>query len=310
MLCVAYAGAQGIPDYDAQIQRGNTELQAGSADHALASGETAIRISPERWEGYALAGGALLNLKRYEESADALSKAIERAPQSQQASLRDLRRQGLLAESAVAVSAKQPASAAISPAEIVAPQAAENNARAAGVQAQPAQTQAEREATGLGNAVWVDSTTGVMWARPWYYPANAKKGSWNFADSQTFCAGLRMLGYSNWRLPTVDEVQHIYLVSSKGWLWTRPQFSADYGIDYALKRGIWQPAAFTIAGDTFNGTRLLIWSSTPGDQSGEHAAVYFGKRYSVRDDLNAGVSLKGLTMRNAFQGYALCVRTQ
>jgi tetratricopeptide repeat protein len=74
-------------------------LQAGTADQALAAGEQAIKMDAGRWEGYALAGGALMNLKRYEEAADRLSSAIEHAPQDKQSGLRELRRQCFAAES-------------------------------------------------------------------------------------------------------------------------------------------------------------------------------------------------------------------
>jgi cyclophilin family peptidyl-prolyl cis-trans isomerase len=94
--------------YDTLIQQGKSQLD-GSAEQAAAAGKAAIKMSPERWEGYALVGGALMNLKRYEEAADTLSKAIERAPQSKQPTLRDLRRQCLLAESGSAAVANTPA---------------------------------------------------------------------------------------------------------------------------------------------------------------------------------------------------------
>ena len=117
-----------------------------------------------------------------------------------------------------------------------------------------------------------------------------------------------MLGYSNWRLPTLEEIQRVFPVSSKGWRWAAPEFDAAYGINQALKSGAWRPAAFTVNGDSFNGNRLLLWTSTPGDQPGEHAALYFGRRFSVNDEQKQGTSLKGTRTRNPFQGYALCVR--
>ncbi len=93
LIAVApYCGGQTAPGYDALITQGNALLQAGNADEALKSGEAAIKARADRWEGYSLAGGALLNLKRYEDAADALSKAIEKAPQSKQPALRALRR--------------------------------------------------------------------------------------------------------------------------------------------------------------------------------------------------------------------------
>jgi tetratricopeptide (TPR) repeat protein len=108
-LLLATAAAQTASEYDAMVQKGKTQLQAGSADLALASSEAAIKINADRWEGYALVGGALMNLKRYEEAADKFSKAIEKAPEAKQAALRDLRRQCLLAESGA--SPKEPAPA-------------------------------------------------------------------------------------------------------------------------------------------------------------------------------------------------------
>ena len=99
ILLIVSAVSQTASDYDGLVQKGKTQLQAGSADLALASGEVVIKINADRWEGYALAGGALMNLKRYEEGADRLSQAISRAPEAKQAALRDLRRQCLLAES-------------------------------------------------------------------------------------------------------------------------------------------------------------------------------------------------------------------
>ena len=100
LIAVAsYSGALAAPAYDALITQGNALLQAGNAEQALNLGEAAIRSRADRWEGYALAGGALMNLKRYEDAADALSKAIDRAPESKQLALRDRRRECLLAES-------------------------------------------------------------------------------------------------------------------------------------------------------------------------------------------------------------------
>jgi tetratricopeptide (TPR) repeat protein len=98
-LSVSCALAQTDSDYDALVQKGKAQLQAGSADGARSSAEEAIKMNASRWEGYALAGGALMNLKRYEEAADKLSEAIKRAPEAKQPGLRDLRRQCLLAES-------------------------------------------------------------------------------------------------------------------------------------------------------------------------------------------------------------------
>jgi hypothetical protein len=100
-LATAVLG-QAVPTYDTLIQQGKVQLQAGNNVQALSTAEQAIQIDVNRWEGYALAGGALMNLKRHEQAADRLSKAIDLAPQDKQTGLRDLRRQCLLAESGTA----------------------------------------------------------------------------------------------------------------------------------------------------------------------------------------------------------------
>jgi tetratricopeptide (TPR) repeat protein len=104
-LCVTAAFAQTGADYDALIQQGKSQLQAGNTSHALILGEQGIKSDPTRWEAYALSGGALMNLHRYEEAADELSDAIKHAPESKQAGLRDLRKQCVLAEAGAVVPA-------------------------------------------------------------------------------------------------------------------------------------------------------------------------------------------------------------
>jgi formylglycine-generating enzyme required for sulfatase activity len=121
--------------YDALIQEGNSQLQASSAEQAAASGKAAIKMSTERWEGYALVGGALMNLKRYEAAADTLTEAIKRAPESKQPALRDLRRQCLLAESgSLAVTNTVAPATTTSQAEIVLWKSIENSANLADFQ--------------------------------------------------------------------------------------------------------------------------------------------------------------------------------
>jgi tetratricopeptide (TPR) repeat protein len=114
-----HSAEQATSGYEALIQQGKSQLQAGSAEQAAASGNAAIKMSTERWEGYALVGGALMNLKRYDEAIDLLTKAIELAPQAKQAALRDLRRQSHVADSAVTKPTETGAAKATSQAEVV-----------------------------------------------------------------------------------------------------------------------------------------------------------------------------------------------
>ncbi len=105
------AAAQSAPNYDGLIQKGKAELQAGNNEQALATGERAIKLDPNRWKAYALAGGALMNLKRYEKAADDFSEALKRAPQDKQPALSNLRKQCLLAAAGVAQPNASPAAA-------------------------------------------------------------------------------------------------------------------------------------------------------------------------------------------------------
>lgn len=336
--------AQSNGEFDAQILQGDTALQSGRADAALSFGDAAIRMSPDRWDGYALSGRALLALRRYESAADALSRAIERAPAAVQPELRLLRRDSLLAEAgqpsqapaappvasapavaptppvapeppAVAAEAPPPPPAvppapAVAAAPAPAPPAAAPQAPATPVVAR----RGRRSRSPLQfynpdseDAAWTDSA-GLMWARPWYYPSS-EVGPFDFAEAKAVCAGLKLLGQQDWRLPTVEEVQRIYQVSSKAFRFSPPKFDPDYGLNEAMKHDAWRVRDFEVNGDSFNGNRVLIWSSTPGDRAGRHEAVYFGRAYSVDDNEKIGSSLHGTIRRSPFHAYALCVRT-
>ena len=51
---------------------------------------------------------------------------------------------------------------------------------------------------------WIDSNTRLMWAAK----DNGKDITWGKAIK--FCSNLRLAGYSDWRLPTIDELSSIY----------------------------------------------------------------------------------------------------
>lgn len=51
---------------------------------------------------------------------------------------------------------------------------------------------------------WVDPSTGLMWAGK----DNGKDVNWHMA--MNYCRDLRLTGYSDWRLPTIDELEGIY----------------------------------------------------------------------------------------------------
>lgn len=77
-------------------------------------------------------------------------------------------------------------------------QSADNASTTDGAQKQ-AQTQ-ETQARGY----WIDPSTGLMWAGK----DNGKDVSWK--NAVKYCRDLRLAGSSDWRLPTIDELQGIY----------------------------------------------------------------------------------------------------
>ena len=54
------------------------------------------------------------------------------------------------------------------------------------------------------NGYWVDPATGLIWAGK----DNGKKVNWQTAKK--YCLKLRLDGYSNWTLATIDELRGIY----------------------------------------------------------------------------------------------------
>ena len=281
-LCLALAlmagasnsSARAAPGgYDALITQGNALLQAGSDDQALNSGEAAIKIKADRWEGYALAGSALMHLKRYEDAADALSKAIDRAPESKQHALRDLRRQCLLAESGYPAAASTSVPATTSQAE--APSQLADTV---------ALLQNERKRL-VAKLTWTDPATNLMWAK---YSRPSEYSHATYMRATDYCAALRSLGYADWRLPAVAEFTRVY------------HFAAD-------------SATVQLDGELATNKDILrylgFWTSTPGDRDAEHVLVFEGKSVSSRDKDGAG-RVGGWVTGHPWNGAIVCVRDQ
>lgn len=51
---------------------------------------------------------------------------------------------------------------------------------------------------------WVDSSTGLMWAAK----DNGQNITWKKA--MRYCRNLQLAGYSDWKLPTIDQLHGIY----------------------------------------------------------------------------------------------------
>ena len=116
-------------------------------------------------------------------------------------------------------------------------------------------------------SVWTDPATGLMWTKQ----DNGSDVTWNQASA--YCANLRLGGNSDWRLPTIDELQGIYdsSVNSPGvWNDSNSVNWVDYRVKGNLRLSGWH------------------WSSSSGNASGEAWLFSFvnGMRYSYRPDVS------------------------
>jgi tetratricopeptide (TPR) repeat protein len=100
-LCLAFithmalAQHQSTSNYETLIQRANAQLQNGNNDQALASANAAIKLNAQRWEAYAISGGALKNLSRCDDAVKRFNRAAQLAPADKQSGIEDLKNQCL-----------------------------------------------------------------------------------------------------------------------------------------------------------------------------------------------------------------------
>lgn len=93
LLCwfgVTTSIGQATQDYDALIQQGKTQLQAGNNDAAGSMAAAAIKLNPDQWEAYALAGGVMINRKNCEAANHFLAAALKRAPAEKRTGIQNL----------------------------------------------------------------------------------------------------------------------------------------------------------------------------------------------------------------------------
>ncbi len=143
------------PDYDQLVAQAQADLKAGTAAQALTVSQKAIAAAPSRWEAYVVAGGALQTEQQYDEAAGDFSKALERAPEANQAEVRSLLEKCIRAES-TAQAAPAAATAASTPAAQPAPDTSVTPAMPTAQSPAPAQAlipqQAAQTATAPGPA--------------------------------------------------------------------------------------------------------------------------------------------------------------
>ena len=128
---------------------------------------------------------------------------------------------------------------------------------------------------------WVDSSTGLMWvARD-----NGKDLTWK--QAMKYCHDLRVIGYSDWRLASVGELEGIY--------------DKDANAPGRVGQGTGSPHTFHVKGNLFlTGNQ---WSSTQKIDDRGHPSGW-----AWRFDFNAGESFDGDEVTFHTNKRALCVR--
>ena len=127
-----------------------------------------------------------------------------------------------------------------------------------GIACQQARAQNQTPAN-VASAGWTDPDTGLTWTKS----DNGAYVNWNQAN--TYCTNLRLGGYTDWRLPTIDELQGIY----------------DPGIDIPGHASDGSEVTWHVKGNLkLSG---LEWSSTQNN-AGEVWNFYFdgGARYTAQ----------------------------
>ena len=109
---------------------------------------------------------------------------------------------------------------------------AEQEARDKAARAQMEQEEFERESAAReeregSRGVWTDTTTGLMWTKK----DNGTNITWQPATA--YCGNLQLDGHSDWRLPTIDELQGIYEKSVKGHLVVKGHLILTYWFEWS-----------------------------------------------------------------------------
>lgn len=129
---------------------------------------------------------------------------------------------------------------------------------------------------------WLDPSTGLMWAGK----DNGKDVSWKKA--MKYCRDLRLAGYSDWRLASIDELRGIY--------------DKDANAPGRAGPGKGRPFSFHVKGNLF--LTGYQWSSTQILDDRGHP---YG--YASRFDFNQGRVFNGDELWFYTAKRALCVRS-
>ncbi len=141
----------------------------------------------------------------------------------------------------------------------------------------------------VAGSTWTDPATGLIW------PTRDGGSYMTWQDAADYCHNLRLAGHSDWRLPSIDELQTIY---------DNPASQDDHQTGtFKRLEGKVLPHHHEDQGPHIKGGLELsgcdgplycwAWSSSRGSASGEMWDFYFhdGKRYSYHMDRRDGSAL-------------------
>ncbi len=148
----------------------------------------------------------------------------------------------------------------------------------AGAQSAPEGQGAAQDTQARG--FWTDPSTGLMWAGK----DNGKDVSWKKA--MNYCHDLRLAGYSDWRLASLEELKGIY--------------DKDANAPGRAGPGAGSPFTFHVKGNLF--LTGYQWSSTQKIIEGKPSG------YAWRFDFNEGREFGGDELWFSTAKRALCVR--
>lgn len=134
---------------------------------------------------------------------------------------------------------------------------------------------------------WVDPSNGLMWAAR----DNGRRGSWHKATK--YCHNLRLAGYSDWRLATIDELESLVNLSA-------------YATEYVGSSDILHRNGDLQVSGGLQLTYGRQWSSTPVIEANGHPSgsgfwsFWFdeGRRWKGFEDWAEGDTMNALCVRD------------
>src|SRR5208337_2663443 len=117
---------------------------------------------------------------------------------------------------------------------------------------------------------WTDPATGLMWTK------KDTGSDVNWSQAMSYCSKLQLAGYSDWRLPTIDELQGIYdpNINVPG------HYADGEAVTWHVKGNL------QLSGD--------LWSNSQGNASGESWTIQLidGHRESALHQYGATFSIR------------------